>query len=260
MPGTGALSIAPNAQRGLLRLGQSLHPSDLEPLASQRAQMFAALEIPDGDGPVIPAAGQPAPIGTAPERADRPLMGFLHLHALPARHLPPAQPAVTASTDKPLPARSPGAHALPAVGIPHEHLPGVSLPLAAAARETASAFSVPQLDAAIPARAGQSAAARGKGQSPHHVAMPGERLHAASRSGLLPHDCPRTLALLLVPRLAYEAVGYAPGSCSLYESASCWECEPFVAGLDFAAKRVGLEAMTHQRLHMHVMRDSQPLP
>src|SRR2546421_653334 len=52
--------------------------------------------------------------------------------------------------------------------------------------QTASAGKFPQLDAAIPASAGQSAPVGGKGQAPHQVAMPGERLHAGSRPGLLP--------------------------------------------------------------------------
>src|SRR6266478_5314804 len=51
--------------------------------------------------------------------------------------------------------------------------------------ETASAFEFPQLDAAIPARTGQPAAVGGKGQSPHPVAMPPERLDAGSRPALL---------------------------------------------------------------------------
>ncbi len=50
--------------------------------------------------------------------------------------------------------------------------------------ETASASrlpDLPELDGAIPTRAGEPAAIGGKGQSPHPVAMPPERLHAASR-------------------------------------------------------------------------------
>src|SRR3989442_1404244 len=96
-------------QRCLLRLSQALDPSNIEalvgPVAPQRPHMLAALEIPDVDGPVLPATGQPAAIGTHLERMHRPLMGLLHPHALPALHVPPAQPAVTPSTDKPLPTR-----------------------------------------------------------------------------------------------------------------------------------------------------------
>src|SRR3989442_6484519 len=51
--------------------------------------------------------------------------------------------------------------------------------------ETASAGKFPELDAAIPARTGQPAPVGGKGQSPHRVAMPPERLYAGSRPGLL---------------------------------------------------------------------------
>src|SRR5947209_5477739 len=115
--------------------------------------MLATLEIPEHDGPVLPAAGQPTPIGAHLERLNCPLMGFSHLYTLPALDLPPAHPPVTASTDKPLPARSPGhgrdyprmPHqgaiacppgrvALPALHLPHEELPALSLPLAAATR------------------------------------------------------------------------------------------------------------------------------
>src|SRR5258706_5309846 len=99
-----ALNRPQRAQRGLLRLRQSLHPADIEalvgPVAAQRAQRLATLEVPQRDGPVIPATGQQAPIGTAPERPDRTLMGLAHPYALPAGHLPPAQHAVTAATDQ----------------------------------------------------------------------------------------------------------------------------------------------------------------
>src|SRR2546425_1379354 len=136
-------------QRDLLSLGQSPDPRDIEPLvgavASQRAQMLATLQIPECDGPVLPATGQSASIGTHLERLHRPLMRFSLPHALPAVHLPPAQPAVAASTDKPLPTGSPGhgrdyprmPHkgaipcppgrvALPALHLPHEELPALS--------------------------------------------------------------------------------------------------------------------------------------
>src|SRR6266516_3339942 len=93
-----ALHRPQRTQRGLLRLGQSPDPRDIEALvgavASQRAQMLATLEVPEHDGPVIPATGEPAPIGTHLERLHRPLMRFSLPHAHPAVHLPPAQPAV----------------------------------------------------------------------------------------------------------------------------------------------------------------------
>src|SRR5438309_8304977 len=100
--------------------------------------MLATLEVPDGDGSIIAATGQPASIGTQLERLDGPLMRFSLPHALPAVHLPPAQPAVAASTDKPLPTRSPGhgrdyprmphkvSHACPAKGVPHHQFPAVA--------------------------------------------------------------------------------------------------------------------------------------
>src|SRR2546429_9405493 len=100
--------------------------------------MLATMQVPEHDGPVIPATGQHAPIGAHLERLHRPLMGLLHSYALPALNLPPAQHAVTTSTDQHLSTRAPGhrrgqprmprkgVHALPAVGIPHEELPTLS--------------------------------------------------------------------------------------------------------------------------------------
>src|SRR5438046_6888425 len=70
--------------------------------------MFAPLEVPEHDGSMIPAAGQPAPIGTDLECMHRALMGFSHPYALPAMNIPPAQPAITASTEQPCPTRIPG--------------------------------------------------------------------------------------------------------------------------------------------------------
>src|SRR5258708_20005832 len=114
--------------------------------------MLATLQVPDVDGPIIAATGQPAPIGTHLERLHGPLMRLLYPHALPTLDLPPAQPAVTVSTDQPLPTgrpgyrrdhsrmppqgaitRPPGRVARPTMGIPHKHLPPVSRPPAARA-------------------------------------------------------------------------------------------------------------------------------
>src|SRR6266404_4585846 len=98
-------------QRGLLRLGQAPDARDIEalvgPVAAQRLEMLATLEIPERDSPVIAATGQSAAIGTHLERLDGPLMRFSHPHTLPALHLPPAQPAVTASTKHQLSTGSP---------------------------------------------------------------------------------------------------------------------------------------------------------
>src|SRR6266566_8630242 len=105
------LNSSQRTQGGLLRLGQSCDPSDIQalvgPVASQRAERLATVQVPEHDGPVIPATGEPAAIGTHLERLHHPLMRFLHPHALPAVHLPPAQHAVTASTDQQLLARTP---------------------------------------------------------------------------------------------------------------------------------------------------------
>src|SRR3989440_8046989 len=150
-------------QGGDLGLGQALDARDSEaligPVTAQRAQMFATLKAPEPDRSVLPAAGEPAAVGTHFERPHRSLMGLLHQHALAARHLPPAQPAVTASTDQHLPTWDPaqrrdhprmlhkGMHRLSAVGsaagIPHEQIPAISLPLAAATRGKPGAIGAP---------------------------------------------------------------------------------------------------------------------
>src|SRR5258708_4621284 len=65
--GRRTLNRAQRSQRRLLRLGQSPDPGDIESLVGsvtpQCLHLLAALEVPQGDGPVIPATGQPAPIG-----------------------------------------------------------------------------------------------------------------------------------------------------------------------------------------------------
>src|SRR6266496_1876614 len=90
------------SERSQLGLGQALSPCDIEALvgsvAAQCAAMLTALQVPERDSPVVPATGQRAAIGTHLERLHHPLMRFLHPHALPALHIPPAQPAITAST------------------------------------------------------------------------------------------------------------------------------------------------------------------
>src|SRR5260221_329295 len=100
------------AQRRLLGLGQTPDAGDVEPLvgpvAAQGAQVFAAVHIPEPDGPIIAATGDSFAIGAHLEGLHRPLMGFSHPQARSALHLPPAQPTVTASTDQPIPDRMPG--------------------------------------------------------------------------------------------------------------------------------------------------------
>src|SRR5258708_26462943 len=100
--------------------------------------MLATVQVPEHNGPVITATGEPAAIGTLLECLHRPLMRLLHPHAVQAWDLPPAQPAVTASTHQHLPTRTPGhridqprmphqiSHTLPAVRLPHKELPALS--------------------------------------------------------------------------------------------------------------------------------------
>src|SRR6266571_3452709 len=70
--------------------------------------MFAPLEVPERDSPIIAATGEPAAIGAHLECMHRALMGFSHLYALPAVNIPPAQHSVTASTAELLPTWTPG--------------------------------------------------------------------------------------------------------------------------------------------------------
>src|SRR6266851_2208807 len=134
------------AQRRLLGLGQTPDARDSEalvgPVAAQGAQVFAAVRIPEPDGPIIAATGDSFAVGTDLEGLHRPLMGFSHPQARSALQVPPAQPAITASTEQPTPDRMPGdciehtrqplqgGQALPTVSIPHEEFPALSLPLA----------------------------------------------------------------------------------------------------------------------------------
>jgi hypothetical protein len=107
--------------------------------------MLANFQVPDVDGSFPPANGEQAAIGTHLERMHCALKVPLYPHTLSIRHLPPAQPAINDSTDKPLLARNPtqrnlpsldvrqGAHSLSALRIPQEQLLTISLPLASGA-------------------------------------------------------------------------------------------------------------------------------
>src|SRR5256885_13553844 len=90
------------AVRSQLRLGQAPDARDIQSLvgavAAQRAERLTTLQVPECNDPVIATTGQCAAIGTHLERLHHPPMRFLHPHALPTLHLPPAQPAITAST------------------------------------------------------------------------------------------------------------------------------------------------------------------
>ena len=95
------LSRPQGAQRCLLRLGHSPDSRDIEPVvgpvASQRAEMLATVQVPERDDPVIAATGQRAVIGTHLERLDCPLMRLSHSHALSMLQAPSAQHTVPAS-------------------------------------------------------------------------------------------------------------------------------------------------------------------
>jgi hypothetical protein len=118
------------AQRRLLRLGETPDAGDSEslvgPISPQRFQRLAAPDVPEPDGPVISATGEPASIGTSLERLHSDLMRLLHPHTLATLHLPPAQPAVTASTNELLSTWSTG------LGTDEGRLPGTPNPAAGA--------------------------------------------------------------------------------------------------------------------------------
>src|SRR5947209_2317674 len=135
------------AQRGFLRLGESFHSSNREPLvgpvAPQRPEPLNTLESPHMDGTILAATGQLMATGTDPERPDHPLMPIAYPHALPTLYVPPAQHPVAASTDQQTSVLAPikGQHrawgvgksvqALPTMHIPEQHLPTTSAPAAA---------------------------------------------------------------------------------------------------------------------------------
>src|SRR5260370_34795924 len=100
------------AQRRLLCFGEPPDARDIEALVGaippQGAQVFAALHIPDLDGPVIAATDQHAAIGTHLQSLHRALMGLMHPHALSLAQVPPADKAIAATTDEPRASRAPG--------------------------------------------------------------------------------------------------------------------------------------------------------
>src|SRR5260370_12350068 len=207
-------------QGGDLGLGQALDARDSEPLvgpvAAQRAQSMASLEVPEPDRSVLAATGEPAAIGTDLEPMYDPLMRFSHPHARAARQVPPAQSTVTASTDQQLPDRVPGdgidrphqplqgGQALPAAGIPHDELPAVlaSTPggqlraigapghtdggplMPRQPLEQPATRGVPHIDLPIFAPARQARAIGTPGQAPQDgvgAAAVADDLHAAAR-------------------------------------------------------------------------------
>src|SRR5437764_459339 len=106
--------------------------------------MFAPLEVPERDSPIIAATGEPAAIGAHLECMHRALMGFSHLYALPAVNIPPAQHSVTTSTDELLPTWTPGHCKEDGVGVVR-----VLVPL-----YTGTRGRIPQPDGIIPPATG----------------------------------------------------------------------------------------------------------
>src|SRR5712692_6363248 len=100
--------------------------------------MLAIVQVTEHNDSVITATGQSAPIGAHLERVHRSLMCLSHAHTFSTLDLPPAQPAVTTSTDQNLSTRTPGQcrghpgmlrqglHTLHAARLPHEELSSLS--------------------------------------------------------------------------------------------------------------------------------------
>src|SRR6266849_4003947 len=163
--------------------------------------MFAALQTPDVDGPIIPATGEPLAIRVQLERPDRPLMGLSHPYTFPTLQVPPAQHAIAATTQQQRSARIPGqrmhdrvwlaqvVQAFPATRLPAEELPPATAPAATGQprairtpvharrqapmllqfREQRAVGGLPQAHAANIAAAGQARPVR----TPRHLTYPG---------------------------------------------------------------------------------------
>src|SRR2546427_12748274 len=82
-------------QRGLLRLGQSPDPRDIEALvgsvALQRPHQLSALQVPHLDSTILTTTGQQTTIGADLKRVDSSLMRLPHCQAFPTLYLPPPQ-------------------------------------------------------------------------------------------------------------------------------------------------------------------------
>ena len=81
------------AKRRLLRLGETPDVGDIEslvwPIAPQRLQMLATVQVPEENSTIITAAGEPAAIRTHLEPLYRSSMPLLHAHAVPTVNIPP---------------------------------------------------------------------------------------------------------------------------------------------------------------------------
>src|SRR5207302_81733 len=200
-------------------LGQSLRTADIEPLvgpvAPQRPQMLATMEIADVDGPVIAATGQHAPIGTHSKRLDCPLMPLPKRQALPALHVPPAHAPIAAATEQHRSSRTPGqrvhdrARLPPGLqALPTGHLPDEDLPTASSA----------------PTATGQPRAIGTPGHAHDPATMPPEALHQPA-GGL--HATPYTVQLW--PRSTLGGVLPAPSqmvSSRSEPALASWEPPP----------------------------------
>src|SRR2546425_829446 len=161
---------AQRAQRRLLRLGESPDPGDIESLvgsvATQRAQVVAALQIPYHDSTIISTAGQEETIRTMFERLDRALMRLSHLYALPEPQVPPAQQAIAAATDQHRSTRTPSQRVHPRARL----APGMQ------ALSTARIPDEELSTASVPATTGEPRTIRTPGHTRHPATMPLELL------------------------------------------------------------------------------------
>src|SRR5947209_6393721 len=99
------------AQCGSLCVCQALHPANIEalvgPIAPQRAQVFAALEIPDVDGTITAPTGQPRAIGAPCHAQDHATMPLQRSSKSAVGSPPQAHAAIIAATGQMRPVRTP---------------------------------------------------------------------------------------------------------------------------------------------------------
>src|SRR5450631_590838 len=99
-------------QRCLLCCGETPNSRNIDSfvgsIAPQGLEILAIVQIPEHNGSIIPTTGKLRSIGAYLDRLHCSLMRLLYPYALSAVDLPPAQHAVTASTDQHLSTRTPG--------------------------------------------------------------------------------------------------------------------------------------------------------
>src|SRR5450432_257593 len=131
-----------STERRFLRFSHTLDARNIESLVGailpQRLESLTTLHIPQHNGPVISTTSKLRSIRTDFECIHDSLMRLLHPHACTAGNLPPAQLAITTSTDEHLSIWTPGdcidqrrmsnhdAHSFSTRRVPYEQFPALS--------------------------------------------------------------------------------------------------------------------------------------